>query len=128
MNQIFLQYSTIIVKEYVKELEEIPEIFEQNTSSEMITNVGESSGSNFQDDIFNMLEQEQPNFLSLFKCSLTHIITREEAFRERKKVFHSLFPYPCSLNYLVQLPIQSKLSNIGVKIIEVLQENTLNIK
>lgn len=90
----------------------------------MFIKIGESSISNIQDGIFNIPYKEKPNFLSL---PLTHIISRGEAFREKTKVFHSLFPHACSLNSLVQLLYNSMLSLTGVKIIEVFPKKTLNI-
>jgi len=47
----------------------------------------------FQGVIFNIPSEEQSHFLSLFKCPLTHIIPKGKAFRERIKMYYSLFPH-----------------------------------
>jgi len=81
----------------------------------------------FQDVIFNITLEEQSHFLSLFKCPLTHIIPKGEIFRERTKLYHSLFPHQCPLNSLVRFPDQDNLIEQGIKIIWVLPRKSFNI-
>lgn len=99
----FAVLSTITINEHVEELEEIPKFFKEYTTLEIVREIGESSRSNLQNKIFNIIYQYQETFLSLFKFPLTHIVPKGEAFREIIKVFHSLFLHPCSLNSFVQL-------------------------
>lgn len=65
--------------------------------------IRESSRSNLQNVIFNIPDQGKSKLLSLFEYPLTHIIPKREVFRERIKVFHSLFCNHNSFNSLVQL-------------------------
>jgi len=64
----------------------------------------------FSDMIFNIPSKEQSHFLSLFKCPMTHIVPKGEVFRERTKLYHSLFPHQFPLNSLVRLPNQDNLT------------------
>lgn len=91
-----------------------------------ILQVGDSSRPHLQEMILNISPRFHSNFLSLFKCPLTHIIPKRETFRERKKVYHSLFPHPFPLNSLLNVLEWNNLTK-GVKMIEVQLEKTLNI-
>jgi len=92
--------STITIKEHIEELEEMLSS-PKNEEAPTTLQVGESSGCNLQKVIFNLSPRYQSNFLSIFKCSLTHIVPKGEAFRDITKLYHSLFPHACPLNSLV---------------------------
>jgi len=70
-----------------------------------------------RDIIFIVPIDEQSHFMSLLKCPLTHIVPKWEAFRERIKVFHSLFLHHFPLNSLIHLPDNGNLNEKGIKII-----------
>ena len=105
----FATLATTTIKKHMEELEESPEeisceqqvgkLKEENQTSSLVS---------FQ-DVFNIPIDGQTHFLSAFRCPLTHIVPKGEAFRERTKVFHSLFSHHYPLNSLVQLPNQNSL-------------------
>jgi len=118
--------STIIVKEHIEELEEMPSS-PKNEEAPTTLQVGESSGCNLQEVIFNLSPRYQLNFLSMFKCPLTHIVLKGESFRDRTKLYHSLFPHAYPLNSLVQVLEWNNLTKYGIKMIEIQPGKTLNI-
>ena len=118
--------STITVKEHIEELEEMPSSPE-NEEAPTTLQVGESLGCSLQEVIFNMSPRYQSNLLSMFKCPLTHIVPKGEAFRDRTKLYHSLFPHAFPLKSLVQILEWNNLTKDGIKMIEIQPGKTLNI-
>ena len=124
--QSLVVLSTITIKEHIEELEEMPSS-PKNEEAPTTLQVGESSRCNLQEVIFNLSPRYQSNFLSIFKCPLTHIVPKGEAFRDRTKLYHYLFPHACPLNSLVQIIEWNNLTKDGIKMINIQPRKTLNI-
>lgn len=76
----------------MKELEEHLELIHIDIQDD------EQHYTSIQEAIFQVLHTEQPCILSLFQVPLIHVIPTRYTYKERVKIYHSLFPHNYPLN------------------------------